>query len=61
MTNNQNMNLLSDDIQLESDAYTIPSNSAQVSVNKNAGKESLIFKFLWRDKKPLEKTWMFFW
>lgn len=40
------MNLLSDDIQLESDAYTIPSNSAQVSVNKNAGKESLIFKFL---------------
>lgn len=61
MTNNQNMNLLSDDIQLESDAYTIPFNSAQVSVNKNAGKESLIFKFLWRDKKPLEKTWMFFW
>lgn len=54
MVNNQNKDLVSDDIQLDSDTFTVPCNSAELTMDIKSGKKPPFFKkkknFFFREK-----------
>lgn len=53
---NQNKDLVSDDIQLNFDTFTVPSNSAELTMDINSGKNPLIFNiFFFTGKMPQEQ------
>lgn len=58
---NQNKDLVSDDIQLNFDTFTVPSNSAELTMDINSGKNPLIFNiFFFTGKMPQEQIWTSF-